>query len=55
MKVVSVSSELFGSDCTSRSRREHVTQWDFTTLKILFIYLYRRHAQFMLKQNAVIK
>jgi len=38
MKVVSVSSELFGADCTSRTRLEHVTQLDFTTLKILFIY-----------------
>jgi len=46
---VSVSSESFGPDCTSRSRREHVTQRRFTTLKILFIYLYHGHAQVHIK------
>ena len=52
-KWVSVSSELFVSDYTSRSREEHVTQWDFKMLKILTLYLFHRHAQIQVKTKCL--
>jgi len=43
-KCAFVSLKLFVPDYATRSCQEHVTQWDFTMLKILFFYLFHRQA-----------